>query len=780
MKSALALLCLLAAAPLAAQTPPTIVSGVVTDAVSGQPLRLAVVRVAATGVTQLTNDRGRYTLRLAPGPTTLDVRMIGYAPITVTLDVGNAPLTRAIAMTPAPYQLADITSGMDEAERIIREAIARKRDIRRTLQDYRYDAEVKLVARDMGKSADSADALLMLTDSRIEAHWQRPDHFQERIVARRQSANVKAANNLVSVGELLNFDRDRIEIDPYQLVSPIADDALKSYRYRILDTLRTPDGPVFRLAILPRSETLPLFTGVIDIADSTYRVLGFDVGFNRGVQLDFVKELRYRQRLADQGNGFWMPREIVFSAEIALGVPLPGVPKRMYFEQHAVLSGFAFDTKETVADRDYRLVVDDSADVKNHPIWQRAPALPLSEGDSLGLARIDSVGHARAARPIARIAFIATALLLGQGPDLLHFNRVDGAYLGYGRRQRLRPDLFLDGKLGYGFGDKRVQYRAGASVRLDHRGDLWLDANYHDLTRTLPTFPSSGDATPMALFGTDPFDYFRERGAFAQLRYKPQLHWNLSASYRDAKQTSLGVASDYVIGKPDHPLRGNPRIVEGRWRTFGGAVSYDSRPVIRNKGADIIMGASQWTTAQASVEVSAPSLLASVAPYRRVMLSATHRRLMGSWGSLMVTGLAGFSGGQLPVQRGFGIDYGVGLPGLATGGFITLDDTTFSGSRVVAGLGEWSLGRRPFVATGIPLIRDIPFTLSVHGGAFRMHQPTEGGTAGVSADRTYGELGFGIGNLTPFLAPFNLGVSFTWQLSRYRTQDFRFQMSMNR
>ncbi len=43
----------------------------------------------------------------------------------------------------------------------------------------------------------------------------------------------------------------------------------------------------------------------------------------------------------------------------------------------------------------------------------------------------------------------------------------------------------------------------------------------------------------------------------------------------------------------------------------------------------------------------------------------------------------------------------------------------------------------------------------------------------ITAPRPYGEAGFTLGNLTPFLSPFDLAVSFTWQLSSYPTQRFR-------
>ena len=47
-----------------------------------------------------------------------------------------------------------------------------------------------------------------------------------------------------------------------------------------------------------------------------------------------------------------------------------------------------------------------------------------------------------------------------------------------------------------------------------------------------------------------------------------------------------------------------------------------------------------------------------------------------------------------------------------------------------------------------------------------------------TAPHAYQELGFGIGNLTPFLSPFNLAVHFTWQLSSYPTRRFEFGLGL--
>ncbi len=87
-------------------------------------------------------------------------------------------------------------------------------------------------------------------------------------------------------------------------------------------------------------------------------------------------------------------------------------------------------------------------------------------------------------------------------------------------------------------------------------------------------------------------------------------------------------------------------------------------------------------------------------------------------------------------------------------------------------------GRLLFTKSGLPLIRNLPFTLSLHGGLFWTdfgnHVPLASDTMLATAPTPYSEVGFSLGNLTPFLSPFNLSARFSWQLSNYATRRFRF------
>jgi len=278
-----------------------VVVGTVYDTLSGAPLRLVSVRVLETGASVLTDDAGRYRVTGPPGELHLTVRQIGYEPASLAVTAPPGLTRQDVYLRPAPVALppVTVTGAEDPARRIIAAAIARKHELFGRIHDYRYAASVKFVVRDLAKPPDSATSVLLITETRTAAYWEQPDRYQETILARRQSSNLSAEQNLVTVGEIVNFNRERIDLRRYSLVSPIADDALDHYDYRVLDTLTVEGRPAFRLSLRPKLDASPLFVGVIDIADATYDLLAIDVGVNRTVRFNLVRNLRYRQRLRD-------------------------------------------------------------------------------------------------------------------------------------------------------------------------------------------------------------------------------------------------------------------------------------------------------------------------------------------------------------------------------------------------------------------------------------------------------------------------------------------------
>ena len=171
--------------------------------------------------------------------------------------------------------------------------------------------------------------------------------------------------------------------------------------------------------------------------------------------------------------------------------------------------------------------------------------------------------------------------------------------------------------------------------------------------------------------------------------------------------------------------------------------------------------------------------------YRRYSVLVERRQRTFNLGVTTLFAAGGLATGWVPPQRYFAVDFGMRALTFQAGGFNTTSrDTNYSGTRAAMITLRHDFDRLLFAKSGLPLIRRLPFTLSVHGGVFWTdftgHPPNPGDSLLFTARRAYTEAGFGLGNLTPFLSPLNLAIHFTWQLSSYPTRKFQFGLGLTR
>ena len=409
------------------------VGGRIVDAATDSPIGRATVRVDGTGITTVANDDGVYQLRLRPGAYSLTFSHIAHyrKTIAVLAEAGQDPVELNVSLDPALIELPGtkvFERPYDAAQRIILEAIHRKDSILARVRSYRFDAYTKLVIREPEK--DDSVKIVLITETQLTRYWMQPDKYKEIITARRQTANIDADQNLVGVGQILDFNLNRIEIGAYSMVSPTATDALDYYDYYLADTLFIDSQAVFRLEIEPKSQSTPLFTGTIDIADSSYAVVGVNVGFNKGFSSLYLRDPHYSLQYHEFKDGLWMPVEIRLTTDVDL--TLPGLPL-FNIDYLASCYNYAIDTALSPRLFDeFVLEVAPSADKVDSTAWSRMQIVPLTFEEEIGYEHIDSVENAP--KPILKQALkfgLGAALWTLTHDEIFHFNRVEGAYLGW-------------------------------------------------------------------------------------------------------------------------------------------------------------------------------------------------------------------------------------------------------------------------------------------------------------------------------------------------------------
>ncbi len=761
----------------AVSTSVRLVQGVVYDTLTNQPIPYVTVQVPGTGKSALVNLEGRYRLMLPPGRYQLRFSHIGYLSQTIEVVVGDSSSSYNAYLQATVIQVNGITAyeeNYDPAQQIIVEAIRRKKDILERIHDYRFDAYTKLVVREKPKPDSSK--IWLITETQLTCFWEQPDKYKEIITARKQSSNLPAEGNMVGVGEILNFNRNRIDLGRYSIVSPTAKDALDHYNYYLKDSVYVDNRRIYRLEIEPKKETDPLFVGNISIADSTYDVVDVDVGFNRAVEIPFLDSLRYRQHFAQLENEYWMPIEIALSAEV--NIKFPGIPPKLSFEHRASLYDYSFDKgtpKGTFGE--YDMEVAEQADKFDSAAWYTRQTIPLTTEEVRGYQVIDSLE--KQPKPIRKQLLMAgaaaTYLAFGGSYPIFHFNRVEGAYLGMGYTfDRLVPRTELTIKGGYGFSEEHGQFLVGAKHRLWQHQKLDVGAEFQQLIMNRPVQPDAwiNPTFDVLTAKHDPFDYYYERGFRAYLSAKLLNYTNLTLAYNDLRQASVSKNTDFSVLSPDAVHRPNPQIDDGRLRSVSSEFTFDSRKLANLKGKDRITSQMQYTLFKVGAEYSSTRRLRSDFDFQRYYMYLYRRQRMARVGVTSLILYGGISENRLPPQRFYQIISGSGTVS-GRGGFYTIYEQGFVGDRAASVFVEHDFGHLLLRGSGLPLIKNIPFTLSVHGGAcwtdFRNSDSQESYKV---APRPYSEIGFGVGNLTPFLSVFNLQLRFSWQLSHYGSDRF--------
>jgi len=735
------------------------------------------VQVVGTNKSALVNREGHFQLLLPRGRNQIKFSHVGYLSTTIEVEADENTGSCDAYLQPTVLQVSGITAydvELDPAQKIIMEAIRRKKDILARIHDYHFNAYTKLVVRENPKP--DSTKIWLITETQVTCFWEQPDKYKEIITARKQSSNLPPEGNMVGVGEILNFNRNRIDAGSYSIVSPTAKDALDHYNYYLKDSLYLDGRKLYRLEIEPKSDYEPLFVGTICIADSTYDVAEVDVFFNEAVEIPFLDSLRYRQRFAQLENEYWMPIEIALSARVE--IKFPGIPPRMSFEHHASLYDFSFDTgtpKGTFGE--YEKEVAEKADDYDSTSWYSHQTIPLTTEEVHGYQVIDSLE--KRPTPVHKTLLLAGAtaafLAVGGNYDMFHFNRVEGPYLGMRLNlTRLLPETQFSLKGGYGFDEKHGQFLVGVNHRLWKKRKLFVGGEYQQLIVNRPVQPDAWTNPTIDVLTSrrDPYDYFLQQGFQLYASIKVVNHTTLSLSYSDFQQSSVSVNTDFALFDENGHHRSNPHIEDGRARSLSAEVSFDSRKLANLKGKDQVSPAVTYTLLRLGLENSSPGLLGSDFDYRKYYISAYTRQRLGGWGMTSVVAYGGVSEKHLPRQGLFQI-----VSGAATlsgrGGFYTVPEQGFVGDRTASLFVNHDFGHRLLRGSGIPLIKEIPFTLSVHGGVFW----TDFHNTPVSesyrfASTPYGEIGFGIGNLTPFLSVFNFQIRFSWQLSRHAGDRF--------
>lgn len=405
-KNLVIILCCLFLNDFLAQT--YIVSGKITDD-KKQGLPFSSVLVKGTTIGTNTNVDGEYTLKLASGEYDLIYQYVGYKKKVEHVSV-TQNLTKNIVLNPESYELKEVVvkDGEDPAYAVIRHAIKKRKYYLNEVDAFTCKAYIKGLQRlkdfpkkmakllnNISVNDNKIDSTLLgvvyLSESETKYHFRKPADEKEIMYSSKVSGDNKAFSfNQVSDMKF-NLYENLITLDGLSdrpFISPISENALFSYRYKLLGTTFEDGKMINKIEITPKRKTDPCFRGIIYIQENTWRVHSADVFLTKDAKIDFVDTLYIKQLNAPVNDTTWMPT----SLNLTFNFKIIGFVGDGYF--NAIFS--EYDLHPVFPKKFFKnevLKVEEGANKKDTSYWTESRPVPLTNEEANDYRKKDSIAN---------------------------------------------------------------------------------------------------------------------------------------------------------------------------------------------------------------------------------------------------------------------------------------------------------------------------------------------------------------------------------------------------
>lgn len=747
--------------------------GRITDAKTAEPLIGATIRIPLPDgktVVTATNRNGRYLITLPQATYTLTLKYVGYRERSETLTL-TADTEKNFTLEEGEIIASEIvvSAGEDLVTAVMRRAIRYKKSQRLSLKTYELDAYSKRLIK-------SDTSIAGITETFVKGYWREGDTLREVVVQERLTENIKSqlrgagATLSASVGSIIDFSQERINIGGNRFISPIANNAFEYYSYQLIETKKAGELEYHRIKLIPKSKFVPLFKGEIIIGGYSFALVSVEVVPSEGFKIPLVSDLvlKYRQTQElytdSAGNAYWLPATQLVDgvATVSVAGGLITIPRFAFTQTTAI---YAYRLNTSVSDSVFekkRVTKADTADRYDSTFWAKNQIVARTEEEETAYRTIDSTDTFESRfqpRGAGGANILSTLSQTALRFVDFRYNRVEGYFFG-GRLEldSLTATTGFNARLGYGIERKEWLFNVGVEQWLQstRRTSVGVDV-YRNTAWTPENNPvlSISNTINAILFKYDYHNYFNAEGfrAFVRHKFRPRLA--LTLTYTNEDQRSMAKTTDYSWLFQNTLFRDNPPVADGTMRSVELELYLGDRTGFTQIG--------DQTNARVAVEHSSPRLLSSDFDFTRINAAVLLRRKTFFTERLLApflilhfdAGITLGAEGALPPQRYFSIESGGTVSPLGT--MFAAGDKSYVGDRMLWSLVEHNFQSVPFEALGIDFVSKANIQLITRAGM---------GTVWRGSNQTlYWEAGVGVGNL------FNI-IRLDWLVRRVDTEPF--------
>lgn len=295
----------------------------------GDLLPYSSITIKGTTVGASANNRARFSIALSPGSYTVVCQHIGYITSEKNITISSRDEEISFVLNEQKLVLKEVivkSTDEDPAYAIIREAIKKRETYSKQVNAFTCDLYTKDMIKlrrlpnkifgqkvpdesrqDMGLDT-MGQGIIYLSESISQIASQLPDKFKMEVISSRVSGSDGFGFTFPT---FISFYQNNItvfkeKLNPRGFVSPIADGAIRYYKFKFLGSFWEDGKEINSIRVTPRRNYEPLFSGIINIMEGDWRIHSVDLFLTKKAQLEIIDTMKITQFHIPVNKEEWM------------------------------------------------------------------------------------------------------------------------------------------------------------------------------------------------------------------------------------------------------------------------------------------------------------------------------------------------------------------------------------------------------------------------------------------------------------------------------------------
>jgi len=365
------------------------------------------------------------------------------------------------------------------------------------------------------------------TETISDYYFQQHPNRQREFIKAVQTKGVQNESITRILGNMyqkVNVYDNFIKVFDKSFVSPISNQGLFYYKYKIKDTQTAYGYNIILVQFAPKRSGENCFTGDFWVVDSIFALQRISMQISKNANVNWVNAVNFYKEFAPVENANWFPIKEKSIAEFAptSSAKLPGFIGRKTTSHRKILVD---DTAVTsvLNDKKYKVdvIITDTAYLHNDDYWEVARHELLNKNEKAIYKMIDTLETLPVFKRYKNIIKFFASGVKDVGPFELgpywyvySSNVIEGQRLrfSFGTNTKLFKNVYFNGYVAYGIKDERLKYKGAALWLLDRSPRMYLYGSYsHDIDRT-----------------TNYYDEVSSDNLFSLVARKPNIPWKLA------------------------------------------------------------------------------------------------------------------------------------------------------------------------------------------------------------------------------------------------------------